>query len=61
MRKNNVQCGFKKLWILAILLGSRNGFQNASGRNLGSCLWIDGFGKALKPLPVVKTMQMENL
>jgi hypothetical protein len=35
--------------------GSWNGFQNASGRNLGSCLWIDGFGKALKPLPVVKT------
>jgi hypothetical protein len=34
------------MWILAILLGSWNGFQNASGRNLGSCLWIDGFGKA---------------
>jgi lysyl-tRNA synthetase class 2 len=25
-------------------------------RNLSSCLWIDGFGKALKPLPVVKQM-----
>jgi hypothetical protein len=24
-------------------------------------MWIDGFGKALKPLPVVKRMQMENL
>jgi hypothetical protein len=29
---------FQNYWILAILLGSRNGFQNSSGRNLGSCM-----------------------
>jgi hypothetical protein len=51
---------------LAILLGSRNGFQNSSGRNLGSCMdwrfWqsletassskTDADGKPMMHLPI---------
>jgi hypothetical protein len=44
---------FKNYYWILILLGFVERFQNASGRNLGSCLWIDGFGKAAAT--VVKT------
>jgi lysyl-tRNA synthetase class 2 len=51
--ENNVQCGFKNYWILAIF-GVRGTVLKRKWE-ICSCLWIDGFGKALKPLPVVKT------
>jgi hypothetical protein len=35
---------FKNYWILAILLGFVERFQNAGGETSGSYLWFDGFG-----------------